>query len=93
MPKCDVTGIETFRGIFGIHCHHFIKQQHIKKDPQWFEDNGIHQKEFNLHYKLHDCIHHRSEKAFMEEYGEKYGIKRSDLLWNRKEWLNDPDNL
>ena len=89
MPKCAITGKPGYFGLFSIQRHHYIKSQHYKKNPQWFEDNGIKQRIINLHYDLHDCLHHRSEKTFMKEYGDEYGIKRSDLLWNRKEWLNE----
>ena len=89
MPKCEVTGEWGNESVWGIHKHHYIKQQQYHKDPQWFIDNGLHQRIIYLNYKVHDCLHHRSEKTFMAEYGDEYGIKRSDLLWNRKEWLND----
>ena len=87
--KCAITGKEGLNSVWGIHLHHYVKDQQYNKNPEWFIDNGIEQRLIPLWFTVHDCIHHRSEKTFMKEYGDKYGVKRLDFLWNRKEWLNE----
>jgi hypothetical protein len=98
MIKCEICGnAYSAYGIFSIHTHHWIKQQQIDKDPQWFEDNGLKQKTFSLCYRCHDLLHHSSEKTFLGDCGVKYkartfkDITRYDFLWNRKEWLLQND--
>lgn len=94
MPSCEICGKVANYSIFGIHEHHWIKQQQYKKNPEWYEENGLHQKTFDLCYLCHDAIHHSSEKTFLERcsnaYKAKTGLvlKRSDFLFNKKDWLN-----
>lgn len=84
MLRCYVTGRTGSRAVYGINEHHFIKQQHYKKDRIWFDMNGIIQKTFWLHYQVHADLHSAmSDERFLE----RYGIARDTLLFNRKKWL------
>lgn len=87
--KCAITGREGLRSPWGCHNHHYIKQQQYDKNPQWFIDNGIEQKEMPLWFSVHQDIHSAmSAKRFYD----KYGVKKSAYLWNRKEWLNESND-
>lgn len=93
MAKCEICGSIKPYAIFGIHEHHYIKQQQYKKNPQWYEDLGIHQKTFDLCYLCHDALHHCSEKTFLERCGEIYkqrtgkDLRRKDFLFNKQEYF------
>jgi len=93
MPQCEITGINAPYSLFGCHNHHYIKQQHLAKYPEFFEREGIKQREMWLYCEVHDSLHHQSEKTFLETYGPIYfertgkELKKSDFLFNKKEYL------
>ena len=83
MPTCEITGITASRDLFGIHKHHFIKQQHYKKDPVWYQERGIKQRLIYLWYKLHASVHSGiSDKAFKK----RWGIERHEVLFSKRAW-------
>ena len=85
--KCCVTGKVLPRGLFGeniVSSHHYIKQQHYKKNKKWFDDNGIKQKVMWLRGDIHSSLHSAmNDKRFFE----KYGVERDKLLFNKREYL------
>jgi hypothetical protein len=62
--------------------HHFIKQQQYRRNPQWFKDRGIEQKLFLISVKMHEDL--EVYPIDNDKFYDKYGVKRSDMLFNRK---------
>ena len=81
--KCHITKKIGKRCIFGIHLHHYIKQQHYRKNKKWFEDNGIKQKTFWLYFTVHQDLHNMNDEKFYR----KYKIDKNDYLFNKRKYL------
>lgn len=65
--------------------HHYIKQQEYKRNKKWFDDRGIKQKLILLSVPCHEQVHQQAIKNLTdEEFENKYGISRWELLFNRK---------
>jgi len=85
-----ITGKIGHRGIFSIHKHHYILQQNYKKYKEWYEKEGIEQKTFWLHYKVHSDLHCMISKKFNEKYEKDLkGKERKDYLFNKKEYFEN----
>lgn len=67
---------------FIYNCHHYIKNQHYIRNPQWFVQRGIKQKLILLPVKLHADLHSAMSN---ERFKELYNIERKYLLYSRKE--------
>lgn len=68
--------------------HHFIKDQDYQRNKDWYIKNGIKQKLIllprQMHIHLENPIYALSKKQFFE----KYKIKKEELLFNKKEWID-----
>jgi hypothetical protein len=65
--------------------HHFIKQQDYRRNKKWYDERGIVQKLFLIPIALHESIHCQGIKHLTDnEFYAQYGVKRSDMLFNRK---------
>jgi hypothetical protein len=68
--------------MYKVQIHHFIKQQQYKRNPQWFKDRGIEQKLFLISVKMHEDL--EVYPIDNDKFYNKYGVKRSDMLFNKK---------
>lgn len=61
--------------------HHYIKQQTWKRNEKKLRAQGVEQKLILLptqcHVDLHNCV---------SDFEEKWGIKRSELLYGAERW-------
>lgn len=67
---------------FTHNLHHYIKNQHYVKNPQWFIQRGIKQKLIYMPVKMHFDLHSAMSN---ERFFEKYGIERKKIIYIRKE--------
>lgn len=73
----------TFNEIHQV--HHYIKQQNYNRNKKWYDERGIVQKLFLIPVNMHEHIHNQGIKHLTEnEFYAQYGVKRSDMLFNRK---------
>jgi hypothetical protein len=80
---CEITGITAPRALMGCHVHHWIKQQAIKREPDWYAERGIKQRLIIVWHELHASIHSGiSDKSFKN----RWGVERNSLLFNKKAW-------
>jgi hypothetical protein len=80
--RCFITKKIYNHALFGIHLHHYIKQQHYNNNKKWFADRNIKQKIIPLYYKVHADLHSGMNNV---RFFNKYGIERNKLLFNRKD--------
>ena len=66
--------------------HHYIKQQNYRKNKAWFDERGIKQKLILLPVWVHLAVHQSPAGANLsdEEFKEKVGISRWELIFNRR---------
>lgn len=87
---CQVTGRTGSRAVFGIHEHHFIRSQDYSKHRAFYDREGIKQKTFWLWFEVHADLH----SAMRDELFEmKWCVKRSDLLFNRRKYVEQSVSL
>lgn len=80
----DIESVNDYNHYF-YQLHHYIKQQEYKSNKKWFDDREIKQKLILLSVPCHEQVHQQAIKNLTdEEFEDKYGISRWDLLFNRK---------
>jgi len=67
---------------FTHQCHHFIKNQHYTRNPQWYVERKIKQRLIYMPVKMHQDLH---SSMTNERFYELYEIERKDLLYSRKD--------
>lgn len=77
------------RAVYGCHEHHFLRQQEIRKNPEWYKAEGLEQRTFWLRFDVHASVHNAlmTDEKFMEKYNTT--IKKSDLLFNKKRYIKE----
>jgi len=68
---------------FTHNLHHYIKNQHYTKNPQWYIERKIKQKLIYLPVKIHSALHSGMSD---ERFKELYNIDRWDLMFSRKNY-------
>lgn len=77
---------DYIHGLYDL--HHFIKDQEYQRNKDWYIKNSIKQKLIllprQMHIHLENPIYALSKKQFFE----KYKIKKEELLFNKKDWID-----
>lgn len=70
--------------------HHYIPYSDYVQRPKWYEDRGIKQKLILVSKVCHEHIEHRGIEVLTdEEFYRKYHIRRSELLFKRRNEESD----
>lgn len=70
---------------FTHNLHHFIKKGDYARNQKWYDERGIKQKLILLPIYLHEQVHLQAVKNLTdEEFKEKVGLSRWQLLFNRR---------
>ena len=84
LTTCDICSVNDYNH-YRYNLHHYIKQQDYKRNEQWYKERGIEQKLILLPISTHEQVHQQAIKNLTdEEFEDKYGISRWELVFNRK---------
>ena len=87
--KCQICQRKLNRRIYGVHIHHFIKQQQYAKNKRFYDENNIKQKKIPLCFKCHDIVHtsfddKKFNKQLERAYSKIFNLKLADYIFIKK---------
>lgn len=85
-PRPDIQSIHDYNH-FRFDLHHFIKAQDYKRNREWYELNGIHEKLILLPKIIHQHVEYPDYMMDDIEFYRVYHIKKDLLLFNKRKWL------
>lgn len=85
-PRPDIQSIHDYSH-YRFDLHHFIKAQDYKRNREWYELNGIHEKLILLPKIIHQHVEYPDYMMDDIEFYRVYHIKKDLLLFNKRKWL------
>lgn len=87
-PCPEITSKNDYvHGLYDL--HHFIKAQDFKRNRKWYENNGIRQVLILLPRKVHTHLESPIYGLTEEKFWQVYKIRKTDLLFNKKKWIQE----